>query len=348
VTRRSPQMVWFFVVLWTFAVMAAACGSDSDGGSGSDGSDDSGGGGSEGSVFVSGSSTVEPISVKVAELFEDVEPGVTVDVEGPGTGDGFKKFCAGESDVSDASRQIKDEEAADCEAAGITFTELKVGIDGIAVMTSPANEAVDCLNFNDLYALVGPESTGFENWSDASDLASALGSSTELPDAPLEISAPGTESGTYDSFIEIVLEGIGEAQAEAGAISEDEAATTRPDYASSSDDTVIISNVAASDSSFGWVGYAFAAEAADVKLLEIDGGDGCVAPTPESIASNEYPVSRDLYIYVNNESAADNAGLAAYIDYYVSEGLGEAVSSVGYVELTDDAKAETEAAWTGR
>ena len=142
-TRRSPQMVWFFVVLWTFAVMAAACGSDSDGGSGSDGSDDSGGGGSEGSVFVSGSSTVEPISVKVAELFEDVEPGVTVDVEGPGTGDGFKKFCAGESDVSDASRQIKDEEAADCEAAGITFTELKVGIDGIAVMTSPANEAVD-------------------------------------------------------------------------------------------------------------------------------------------------------------------------------------------------------------
>ena len=301
-----------------------------------------------GSVTISGSSTVEPISVRVAELFRDVAPGVNVTVDGPGTGDGFKLFCAGETDISDASRQIKEAEAEDCAESGIDWIELRVAIDGIAVLTNNDNDSVNCLNFEDLYALVGPESVGYANWSDAAGLAAELGSSTSLPDLDLDITAPGSESGTYDSFIEIVLEDIGDARAEAGAISEDEAATTRPDYVSAGDDNVIISGIEGARGSFGWVGFAYAVNAS-VKLLDVDGGDGCVAATPDTIASGEYPVSRSLYIYVNAERAAASDAVSAYVDFYVSEtGLVQAVSDVGYVVLTDDARSATAANWAAR
>lgn len=308
--------------------------------------DDSGGGGggaiepdpeASGDVFISGSSTVEPVSIRVAELFADVNPNVNVDVEGPGTGDGFVKFCAGESDISDASRAISEEEIATCAENGIEYVELKVAIDGLSVITNPDFELA-CLTFEDLYALVGPESTGFATWSDAQALATELGSSTTFPDASLDITAPGTESGTYDSFVEIVLEDIAEERGQE--------ATTRPDYPSAADDNIIIANAEGSPSSFGWVGFAFASGAGDaVKSFDIDGGDGCVTPTPETIASNEYPIARDLYIYVNAAKAAENPGLVSYVDYYVTEGLTTAVSEVGYVVLADDALAETTATW---
>jgi len=301
-----------------------------------------------GPVTISGSSTVEPISVRVAELFRDVAPNVSVTVDGPGTGDGFKLFCAGETDISDASRRIKDAEAEACAEAGVEWIELRVGIDGIAVLANLENETVDCLSFEDLYAIVGPESVGFTNWRDAGALAADLGSSTSFPDLALDITAPGAESGTYDSFIEIVLEHIGEARAEVGAISEDESATTRPDYVSAGDDNVIIQGIGGARGSFGWVGYAFTGDA-DVKLLDIDGGDGCVAATPGTIAGGEYPVSRSLYIYVNATSAATSAAVTAYVDFYMSEtGLKRAVSDVGYVVLTDDAQAVTVTNWHRR
>ena len=301
-----------------------------------------------GSVTISGSSTVEPISVRVAELFRDVAPDVNVTVDGPGTGDGFKLFCAGETDISDASRRIKDAEAAACAEAGINWIELRVGIDGIAVMIHPDNDAVDCLNFEDLYAIVGPESQGFSNWSDAGAFAGQLGSGTSFPDLDLDITAPGAESGTYDSFIEIVLEDIGDARAEAGVISEDDAATTRPDYVSAADDNVIIGGIDGARGSFGWVGFAYAVNA-DVKLVDVDGGDGCVAATPDTVAGGGYPVSRSLYVYVNAERAANSDAVSAYVDFYVSEaGLVQAVSDVGYVVLTDDARSATAANWAGR
>ena len=300
-----------------------------------------------GRVTISGSSTVEPVSVRVAELFKEVAPDVVVTVDGPGTGDGFKLFCAGETDISGASRQIRDKEMTDCAEAGIDWIELRVAIDGIAVMANESNSAVECLNFQDLYAIVGPESVGFDNWSQAGDLAAQLGSSTSFPDMPLSISAPGTESGTYDSFIEIVLEDIGDSRAEAEMISEDEAATTRPDYRSAGDDNVIISGIQDSLGSFGWVGFAYAVNADGVKLLEVDGGDGCTAATPSTIASGEYPVSRSLYIYVNAEKAQQNPAVRAYVDFYMSDsGLLKAVDEVGYVQLTSYAIAETGANWT--
>lgn len=301
----------------------------------------------EGTVTISGSSTVEPISIRVAELFESVAPGVVVDVDGPGTGDGFKLFCAGETDISNASRQIKPQEAEDCAESGVEFTELRVAIDGIAVLTNTAND-VDCLSFADMYSLIGPESVGFETWADADSLAAEVGGTGGFPDAPLDLTAPGEESGTYDSFVEIVLEHFGEARAEAGELSESDVASTRPDYSSSADDNVILQNVLGSPSSLGWVGFAFAANATDVKLIDIaeETGNECVSATEETIASGEYPISRALYIYVNNANAEANPALQAYVDYYMTVGLDSAVAEVGYVTLGADALAETRSAWS--
>lgn len=337
--RRRAQLIAFVVAL---AVIGTACGGGDGGTSGSaDGID--------GEVNISGSSTVEPISIRVAELFEDVEPGVTVNVDGPGTGDGFKLFCQGETDISDASRAIKPEEAADCKAAGIEYIEIKLAFDGISVLTSPDNK-VDCLNFADLYALAGPESKGFDNWKDAQSLAAELGSTTTFPDAALDITAPGEESGTYDSFIELAFEDAAEKRVEAGKLAEDEAGSTRPDYSSQSDDNAIITGIKGSKSSFGWVGFAFAEEAGsevkEIKVAKEPGGD-CVAPSSASIADGTYPLSRPLFIYVSAEAAEENPAVAAYVDFYLNEGIA-AVEDVGYVPLPDAQFQESASAWKER
>jgi phosphate transport system substrate-binding protein len=302
----------------------------------------------EGDVIVSGSSTVEPISARVGELVEECD--ILANVDGPGTGDGFQLFCAGETDISDASRPIKAEEAAQCEKAGIDFIELKVGIDGIAVLTNPDND-VECLSFADLYALIGPESEGVGDWADGQDLATELGSNTTFPDAPLDITGPGEESGTYDSFTEIVFGDISEARAEEGAITDEQVETTRKDYSSQSDDNAIIAGVEGSPSSLGWVGFAFAEEAGDgvkaVPISEEPGGE-CVEPTPDTIADTSYPISRDLYIYVNAGTADENPAVAAYVDHYLSDEGIEAVEEVGYVALTEEDLEATRAVWESR
>ncbi len=333
---RSNSTNKLVALLAALTMVAAACGGgDSEGSEGSTSGSTSG-------VNVSGSSTVEPIAIRVAEDFKTVDGDVKTQVSGPGTGDGFKLFCEGGTDISNASRTIKDSEAENCKENGINYVELKVAVDGIAVMTNPANTAVECLSFADLYALVGPESAGFETWAAGNEIAADAGGDAGLPDAPLVISAPGTESGTYDSFVEIVLEGIAEERGE-----EPDA---RIDYSSAADDNVIIETLATNDTSFGWVGFAFAVENADrVKLIDVKDADGnCVTPTPETIASNEYPIARDLFIYVNTGSAANNEGLVAFVDHFMDFGLDTAVAEAGYVPLTDEAKAATRAAWTGR
>jgi phosphate transport system substrate-binding protein len=321
------------------ALLAAACGGGTDSVSG-DGS-------LSGNIEISGSSTVEPVSTWVAEEYELVEPGVLVNVDGPGTGDGFELFCNGDTDISDASRPIKPAEVEKCEDNGIEFIELKVAIDGLAVITNANNDAVECLALEDIYALVGPESQGFTSWSDAQALATELGSDTQFPSARLDVTAPGEESGTFDSFVELAIEPIGKERAKAGIISESAAKTSRPDYVSQASDNVIIQSVTGSDTSFGWVGYAFAAEADGVKMISVEDADGnCVAPTPDTIASGEYPLARDLYIYVNAERASDPA-VDGYVSFYV-ENMAAAATAVGYVALDDDATAATEKVWQDR
>jgi phosphate transport system substrate-binding protein len=329
----------------TTAPSAAAPSAAAPGGAESGGAPASAAGGAvEGTISVSGSSTVEPISTAVAVALKQSNPGFNYTVEGPGTGDGFKRFCAGETDISDASRTIKDEEAAICEAAGIEFIELKIAYDGITVMTNPSDTAVTCLSFADLYALIGPESTGFAKWTDAQGLATELGSSTAFPDLDLAVVGPGEESGTFDSFIELALAGI--------ATERSQDATTRPDYTASANDNVIVEGISGSPGSLGWVGFAFAEENKG-KVQEIgvskDANGTCVSPTAESIADGSYPLSRGLYVYVNKAKAAENPAVAAYIDYYLADGTIDSVlETVPYVSLPADELAATKATWDGR
>jgi phosphate transport system substrate-binding protein len=345
--NRNRRWASITALLLPVALLTAACGDDDDttaaaGDTAAEGdaAGDAGSGGDlSGTIVISGSSTVEPISIAVAEKFGEANPGVDIAVDGPGTGDGFELFCQGETDINDASSKIKDEQIAQCEENGVDFVELQIGNDGIAMMTNTANEQVSCLTLADIYALVGPESQGFSNWSDAQDLATELGSSTELPDAPLDVTGPGEESGTYASFVELVIEEFNE---DRGAEAE-----TRPDYQASADDNVIIQGIQGSDTSFGWVGFAFAREADGVKVLEVDGGDGCIAPTDETIGDGSYPVSRPLFIYVNPAKAEENLALAAFVDFYLGDAIGS-VSEVGYVDLADEDLTSTVERWDAR
>ncbi len=322
----------------SLALVAAACGN----------SDDDGGGGDDnlsGTVNISGSSTVAPISSLVAEEFNGANPDVKLRVDDPGTGDGFELFCQGQTDISDASRPIEPEEAAACKKNGIEYVELQIGYDGLTVMTNPNNDDIECLSFADLYALTGPESEGFDNWSDAQDLASELGSNTEFPDETLDLTGPGTESGTYDTFIELALTDIA---LEDRGLSESKSETMRSDYASSADDNVIIQNVEANDYSLGWVGFAYAQEAGEgVKELEVSAepnGD-CVAPTADTISDQSYPLSRPLFIYVNKAKAQDNAAVSAYVDFYLND-LNTWVEESNYVAMPDDQVQETTSTWS--
>jgi phosphate transport system substrate-binding protein len=333
--RKATRLTLAAVAL---ALVAAACG----------GSEASEGGGQElsGSVTVSGSSTVEPISAGVGEKFIVANPNVDVTVEGPGTSDGFELFCNDETDISDASRAIEPEEIQACKKNGIEFIELKVAIDGLSVITSTENTEVECLDFKDIYALVGPESEGFDNWSDANGLGEEIGAGhTPYPDAPLEITGPGEESGTFDSFVELVLEGTLEEQ----GIPEDEWAP-RPDYQASADDNVIIEGVAGSPASLGWVGFAFYSQNQEtVRAIPVaESGDDCVEPTAETIRSGEYPIARDLYIYVNAAKAEDSEAVAAFVDHYLSEEGLLSVSEAGYVDLHDEDLQKTQSTWESR
>jgi phosphate transport system substrate-binding protein len=177
-------------------------------------------------------------------------------------------------------------------------------------------------------------------------LVTEVGGEGNLPAADLEITAPGEESGTYDSFIELALSDIAEQRLDEGKITEDQEETTRPDYSTQANDNAIIQGVAGSDTSLGWVGYSFADQNREtVKLLSVDGGDGCVEPTPETIANGTYPLSRTLYIYVNKAKAADNPAVKAFVDFYMTDSGFQAVADADYVQLTDDKWQETVATW---
>jgi phosphate transport system substrate-binding protein len=343
--RRKGLLVLATVAV--LALVAAACSSDDngDGTGGTGGASGSTAQNLSGTITISGSSTVQPITSLVAELFnEDVSSDVSITVDGPGTGDGFVLFCDGETDIQDASRTIEDEEKTACDKNGIEYVELAVAYDGITVMTNPANADVTCLNDGDLYALFGPESDGIDTWNGADSLAKKVGGNGGFPSAPLEITAPGEESGTYDAFIE--LAGIEDIALEQG-VPEDDAAALRTDYQASPDDNVIISAMEGSDSPLGFVGFAYAEGAADqVKILQVDGGDGCIAPTRDTIADTSYPLSRTLYIYVNKAKITENPAVKAFVDYYLTDtGVVTAVDETGYVELPSDQIEASRSTW---
>ena len=330
--KRWARVLTGLVVL---AIVGAACGNDNGTGNVPDGL--------TGSISISGSSTVEPISSLVAELFNDPNPDVEIKVEGPGTGDGFELFCQGEIDIADASRQIEDEEATACDDGGIAYQELEVALDGITVMVNSAS-SIQCLTTADLYAIFGPESGGIDTTTDANVLSEQVGGVGDIPAQDLEVTAPGEESGTYDAFLD--LAGI-EDTAIANGVAEEDAASLRPGYQSSPNDNVIIQAMESSPNAIGFVGFAFAEEAGDAaQEVAIDAGDGCVAPTKDTIADGSYPLSRSLFIYPNVETASEDEALSAFVDYFLTEdGLVTAVEEAGYIALPTERQDAARSAW---
>jgi phosphate transport system substrate-binding protein len=323
------------VILAAVAFVAAACSSDS-----STSATGSGGGAASGSLNISGSSTVEPITSLVAENFQGANPDVQVAVDGPGTTDGFELFCKGQTDINDASRQISDDEKAACSDGGVQYVELAIGRDAITVVGNPSNP-LTCLSLEDLYSLFSTEAKGFTNWSDANQLDKELGGKGEFPDEPLTIVAPGTESGTYGSFIDLAIKSIADDRSKPDD-------TLRPDYQSSADDNVIITNAEGTEGALGFVGFSYAQNAgAEVKEFQVDAGDGCVSPSADTVNDGSYPLGRTLYLYVNTDKLASNPALAPFVDYYVSDEGISAVTDVQYIALPSDELESTRTTWQG-
>ena len=298
------------------ALALTSCGGNSGG--------DSASGGVSGEVAVDGSSTVFPMSQAAAELLLEEAPDVKVAVGSSGTGGGFERFCVGETDVSDASRPIKDdEEVPVCEDNGVEFTELLVATDALTVVVHP-DLAVDCLTTEQLVELWKPGST-VTNWQDLDP---------SFPDQEIALFGPGTDSGTYDYMAADVIG--------------DESETTRDDYEASEDDNVLVQGVSGTEGATGYFGFTYYEENADsLKALAIDDGNGCVAPSAETAQAGEYtPLSRPLFIYVSNASYTENEAVKTYVDFYI-ENLPAIAEAAQYIPLNDDQYGETKAALEG-
>ena len=274
-----------------------------------------------GAVQIDGSSTVYPISEAVAEEFQAAYPGTQVTVGVSGSGGGFEKFCAGQTDISNASRAIKDEEIAACEEAGIEFIELPIAYDGITLVTNSENDFATCLTVDQLSTIWSPDAEGsVDNWSQVDP---------SFPDQALSLYGPGTDSGTFDYFTE-------EVNGEEGA--------SRGDYTASEDDNVIVTGVESSSGSIGYFGYAYYEEnQGDLKALEIENEEGtCVAPSADTIADGSYnPLSRPLFVYVKKEAYDTKPQVKAFVDFQLAEENSELVREVGYIALPEADMTET-------
>ncbi|HEY8488757.1 MAG TPA: PstS family phosphate ABC transporter substrate-binding protein [Thermaerobacter sp.] len=268
--------------------------------------------GLSGTIRIDGSSTVYPITQAVAEEFMIEHPGVNITVGVSGTGGGFQKFTRGETDISNASRPIEPDEQAQAAENGIEYTELQVALDGIAVVVHPRNDWVDHLTVEELKKIWEPGSR-VKTWKDVRP---------SWPDEPIRLYGPGPDSGTFDYFT--------------GAIVGEEGAS-RTDYTASEDDNQLVTGVANDKYALGYFGFAYYAENRDqLKAVPIDGGHGPVLPSEKTIADGSYaPLSRPIFIYVNNEAYRTRPEVKAFVDFYM-EIAGEMAPAVGYIPLPEE------------
>jgi phosphate transport system substrate-binding protein len=272
-----------------------------------------------GEVIVDGSSTVYPMTSAAAQLMNAEGSPIEVSVGESGTGGGFEKFCAGETDISDASRPIKeDEEVPACEEKGIEYTELLVATDALTVAVHP-DLGVDCLTVDQLSKLFGPDSK-VKNWKELDP---------SFPDQKITGFIPGTDSGTYDYM--------------AADVVGHESETLRGDFESSEDDNVLVQGISGTKGAVGFFGFSYYEENAEtLKALEIDGGDGCVAPSAETAQDGTYmPLARPLFIYVNNKSYTDEPAVKQFTDYYVAN-LADIAEGAQFIPLNDEDYSETQ------
>lgn len=306
---------WTATLLTAAALIASACGSARQAPQTAvEGEPKQAAGDLSGVINVDGSSTVLPVTERAAEQFRQAHSGVDVAVGRSGTGGGFKKFCRGETHISNASRPIEPDEAQACQQAGIDYVEFKVGLDGITNLVNPANNFAQCLTVQQLRDVWNRESK-VSNWSQVAP---------NFPSRPLTLFGPGPDSGTFDFFVEEVL---------------GEDAEPRRDYTASEDDNVIVQGVAGNDGALGYVGYAYFVEnRQQLKALAVDGGQGCVEPTEQTIESGQYPLSRPLFIYASNK-ALQEPHVREFVRFYL-ENSSQLSQAAGYVALSQGAQQE--------
>lgn len=267
-------------------------------------------------VNVAGSSTVFPVTEAVASAFSQENPTVNISLSKTGTGGGFGNFfCAGRTDINNASREIADAEVEQCADSGVTPIELTVATDALTVVVNPDADFVDCLTVEQLREIWRAD--GVERWSDLDE---------NWPDEPFELYGAATTSGTFDYFNEAIL---------------GEELNHRSDYYATERDRTIVQGVRGSETAMGYFGFAYYSENPDsIKALAIDDGDGCVEPSIETAKSGEYtPLSRPLFIYVAKESLADPS-VRDFVRFYMDRATTDLVSEVGYVPITEDQRDE--------
>jgi phosphate transport system substrate-binding protein len=316
---RHSTRVALPLLLVALLAAASGCGRDS-----SSSSSTSAGGGSSGpelsgTIQVDGSSTVGPLTTAAAEKFQGDHPNVNITVGISGTGGGFERFCAGETDLSDASRPIKtdpaDKEATVCKSKGIDYTEFLVANDGISVVVNKDNTWAKCLTVDQLNKIWAPDSK-LSNWNQVDP---------SFPDEPLKLFGPGTDSGTFDFFT--------------GAINGEEG-SSRSDYTASEDDNVLVRGVEGEKGGLGYFGYSYYEQNQDkLNIVQVDGGSGCVTPSAETVQDGSYaPLSRPLFIYAKN-SSFKRPEVEAFMQYII-DNEADVSSTAGLISLTDTQQAK--------
>jgi len=269
-----------------------------------------------GEILIDGSSTVFPITQAVAEEFTILNPNVKISVGVSGTGGGFKKFCPGETMISNASRAIKDKEIALCEENNTKYLEVQVGIDALSVVIPSSNDWATCLTVEELNSIWVADSS-VSNWNEVR---------STFPDVQIDLYGPGTDSGTFDFFNE-------EITGEAGS---------RSDYTASEDDNVLVNGVSGSEGGLGYFGLAYYEENKDkLNAVQVDAGNGC--QSPEAAFEGNYYLARPLYIYIS-ESVKEDQVVKAFVDFYF-EAIDIIVPAVGYVPMLEDQKVNALSAW---
>ena len=302
-SKDSSSRLWSLLVVP--ALVFAGCGGDDDAG-GAAGRDQ---GALSGNISIDGSSTVAPISEAISEEYRDEQPGVNAAVGTSGTGGGFKKFCANEIDIAGASRAIKAEEQQACAAAGVEFLELRVGLDGLAIVTSARNNFLECLSTEQLASIF--KEGGATTWDQVDP---------KFPKEKIAIFAPGTDSGTYDFFVEEVL----------GDPKKPDSLKPRSDYTASEEDNVLVQGIEGEKNSWGYFGLAyFTGNKGRLKAIEVaERGGPCIEATDKTVESGDYPLSRPLFIYVKKASLA-RPEVKSFVTFYL-ETTPSLITDVGY------------------